>query len=59
MREKKLPLTCRGDVDKEFHKLLLEDGMWEWRADIWYKAVKGFALYAAKPKKPGEVLVAP
>lgn len=42
----------RKEVDQLFHKLLIEDGMWKWRAGYWYAAVRelGYA-FAHKAKK--------
>lgn len=39
----------RGDADKELYQICLEDGMWKWRAWLWYRAVKKLAKWAAEP----------
>ena len=38
----------RKDADKELHRLLVEDGMWRWRAWFWYISLRAFGWYAAR-----------
>lgn len=59
MREGLLSLVCRPDVDRLFYELCVEDGMWRWRARLWYWAVKHFALSAAAPENDRKVITAP
>lgn len=46
IREGIIPKTCKGIADKILHDILIEDGMWKWRADGWYWAVDNFGKYA-------------
>lgn len=39
----------RAVADTEFHQDCLTDGMWGWRARLWYEAVDRFAAGAAMP----------
>lgn len=59
MRKGLLPRRLRKLVDKEFHRLLLSDGMWKLRADTWYYAVRIGARGAASSKARKKILVAP
>lgn len=36
-------------IDSEFRRICIEDGMFQWRANAWYWAVRKFASGAAKP----------
>jgi len=38
-------------ADKLFYELLISQGMWKWRAGIWYDGVKDFGGSSAKTKK--------
>ncbi len=49
MRMGLLPQTSREIGDELLYIICLEDGMWKWRAWIWYQAVRKFAGWAAKP----------
>jgi len=59
MREEFLPQTFRKNADKVFKQILKEDGMSWWRIFYYYRGVKRFASFAAKPKNRKEVLIAP
>ncbi len=50
MREGKLSTDHKSLADNLLHKLLLEDGMWKWRADLWLWAVSTFGISHARPK---------
>jgi len=50
MRLSMLPFAWRRCVDKLFRSILLEDGMWKFRAWLYYQGVSKFAGWAAKPK---------
>jgi hypothetical protein len=54
-----LPRECRHLADLEFHHILLEDGMDEARAWIWYEGVKNFAAGASLPQAERPILAAP
>ena len=51
IRLKLLPFSYKAIADKNFYNICLQDGMWKWRAKLWYKVVADFADYAAEPKK--------
>ncbi len=59
MRMGLIPQSCRPKADELLHRLLLEDGMSELRADIWYEGVKEFAPFAADPKNIKRTIKAP
>ena len=40
MKRELLAKKYKKEADRLFYDLLLEDGMWKWRAGIWYKAVQ-------------------
>ena len=42
MREKRLPYTLRKQADLIFYRMCREDGMWWWRAKLWYHALRLF-----------------
>ncbi len=44
-----LPLSNREAADKELYIILLEDGMWGWRAWLWHRSVRKAAASAAEP----------
>lgn len=46
-------------IDLLFEELLLEDGMWAWRARIWYRGVQKLAESATLPENMKTVEVAP
>ena len=58
IRLKLLPFSYKAIADKNFYNICLQDGMWKWRAKLWYKVVANFADYAAEPKKR-KILIAP
>lgn len=49
IRMGKLSLSDRQVADELLYLICLEDGMWKWRAWLWYRAVKRFAGWAAEP----------
>lgn len=59
MREDHLPMSNRPIVDRLFYDICVEDGMFKWRAWLWYQAVKRFALGAAAPENDRKVITAP
>lgn len=58
MRLGLLPESCFHAANQEFYKILLEDGMWGWRAKAWYKAVEDFGHPNAAVSPP-KIKVAP
>ncbi|HNA84877.1 MAG TPA: DUF1353 domain-containing protein [Nitrospira sp.] len=40
MRAGQIPFDLHGAVNHLFYELCIEDGMWAWRAWIWFKAVE-------------------
>lgn len=53
------PRKWKNPADLLFEKMLVEDGMWEWRARWWYRGVAGFAEGATLAKSQKKILVAP
>lgn len=49
MRQGLLPISFRKAADEELYKYCVEDGMWKWRARIWYNSVEKYASTAADP----------
>jgi len=52
-----LPLSYRAEIDRLFRRILIEDGMWRWRAYMWYRAVRRLGWLAVR--KPRKVYTAP
>lgn len=59
IRLKLIDKRYRYEADMLFKKIVIEDGMWEWRASAWFKAVRNFAWYAAMPAHEPKVHEAP
>lgn len=59
MREGLVSQGSREAVDKLFYKMLLEDGMWRFRAWVWYREVRRHAGGAADPINRKPTLEAP
>ena len=59
MRRGRLPVTTRVAWDDLILKLCLEDGMWGWRGNGWYKSLRKFGGKNADPKNVCPVLCAP
>jgi hypothetical protein len=59
MRLGLLPESCREQADKLLHDLCVEDGMSNFRADLWQAMVEDFAGYAARYGTERPVLMAP
>ena len=49
----------RVTADVILAKLCIENGMWKWRACVWYKAVRKFADFAANPANKKKIYTAP
>jgi hypothetical protein len=59
MREEKIGMHNRPVADELLYKIILEDGMWKWRAWLWLRAVKKFAAFAALPENEKKIISAP
>ena len=59
IREGLLPATARLRADEELRRLCIEDGMWKWRAALWFRAVRKAAAGAADPAHNRVVYAAP
>lgn len=59
MRLGLLERTQRDAVDKLFLDVLIEDGMSEFRANLWYQAVRSFAGRSATAACERKLIVAP
>lgn len=55
MRMKLLKITWRDEVDDLFWRVLREDGMWRWRAWLWWRAVRRLAAGSASNGRVVEV----
>lgn len=49
----------RKDIDREFHKILREDGVLKFRAWYYYQAVRKFGLSASSAENRKKILTAP
>ncbi len=49
IRMGKLGVSDRVAADQALYTLCLVDGMWRWRAWLWYRAVRKVAGWAAEP----------
>lgn len=59
MRMSFLDHKWKKTIDLLFEEILLEDGMWAWRARIWYRGVQQLAEGATLPENKKKVEVAP
>ena len=59
MRMGELDIAFRPLVDSELKRICIEDGMWEWRAEMWRKMVSKFAAGAADKSGERPILEAP
>jgi len=50
LRLKLLPQSFRPHIDLLFKEVLIKEGMFKWRAHLWYLAVRKCAGFAADPK---------
>lgn len=59
MRDRTLEFSWQKRVNLLFKEMCIEDGMWAWRASIWYRAVE--LADAGNPNQgpDGEILEAP
>lgn len=54
-----LRVTDRMAIDLEFRKICIEDGMWAWRAELWYRMVRKYADFACSPDNKKKTHIAP
>lgn len=57
MKRELLAKKYKAEADKLFYNLLIEDGMWKWRAGVWYEAVKDLGCDALR--RPERIKEAP
>lgn len=56
----KIPAKCKMTADELLYTIGVEDGMYKWRARIWYQGVKHMAGFATKSRgKEWPILTAP
>lgn len=59
MREGELPHDpCFTEANLELERLCVNDGMWAWRAGVWFRFVEGFGN-AHAAVQPEEIFTAP
>ena len=56
MRLGLLDSVYRKYADELLRDICIEDGMWRWRANMWYKAVRIGAGFATNPKNKKKVI---
>lgn len=59
MRKDLLQMSARPAADRLLEEICIEDGMWKFRAKIWERMVRKFAVYAALPENDKKVYTAP
>ena len=59
LRMELLDHKWKSKIDLLFERILIEDGMWAWRARIWYRGVATLAEGATLPANQKEVHTAP
>jgi len=59
MREDLIGQHNRIIADCYLRDICIEDGMWKWRANLWYDGVRKFAMSAANAEADREILTAP
>lgn len=59
MRRSMLPIETRKAWDEEIRDLCIEDGMYVWRAKLWYRMLRLFAAKNAMPKNQSKIEEAP
>ncbi|MEN6375536.1 MAG: hypothetical protein ABFD75_12280 [Smithella sp.] len=59
MRLGLLPESYREQADKLLHDICIEDGMSDFRADLWRAVVEDFASFAAEKGTEQPILIAP
>lgn len=59
MRMGLLDRKWKTKIDLLFEGILVDDGMWGWRARIWYRGVEKLAEGATLPENQKKILTAP
>ena len=59
MRDRHISIEYRKSFDALLEKLCIEDGMYKWRAKLWEKTVRKFAVGAALPENIKKIYTAP
>lgn len=58
-REELISQHYRIKLDELLHDICVEDGMWRWRARLWYDMVRKFAMSAANAEDEKKIITAP
>ena len=56
LRMKLINACWRTYADELLRDICIEDGMYKWRANMWYKAVNKLAAFAADPKNTKKII---
>ena len=56
MRQKLIGSEWRLYADELLRDLCIQDGMYQWRAKAWFRAVRKFASFAANPKNRKQII---
>ena len=48
IRKGRLPKGARKLADQELRRIAIADGMWHWRANLWYQMVRHFGAGSAR-----------
>jgi hypothetical protein len=59
LREEKISQHYRKLADEMLRDICIEDGMWAWRARLWYSGVRRLAMSAANAENEKKVITAP
>jgi len=59
MRQGLLPPEVKELADRIMEFVMLKDGMWEWRAGVWFKSVSKYGDAAIDPRNKIKIRVAP
>jgi hypothetical protein len=59
LRDEKISQSCRVIADTYLRDICIEDGMFTWRAHLWYIGVRHFAMSAANAEDVKPVIIAP
>lgn len=59
IRQRLLPPEVKLLADKIMHFVMIKDGMWEWRANGWYKSVSEFGDSSINPRNKIRIRMAP
>ncbi len=59
LREEFISQHYRRIADAYLRDICIEDGMWGWRAELWYLGVRDFAMSAANAENEKKIIIAP